>query len=286
MINITDVGRKGAEQVGELKILKKPDTNGVDGFVDGLRSLKTTKLEVRTADGVLMPVEVTPIPVAGRGISLLGKLSLLQQTGYMHDSSGVRHGMLSPNYDYTGRNRKDSIRFMPTNDGFTIKNGVWLPDAQHTLMLAGATSLESEGVGSDHHAIDPEHKAGVYGATSLGDMSKAINHAQHGVRKSGMSIAEGLTNGVLGNVFARGSIDGFDGFDVSNDYTGSEGAVFYIPKSYLESPDQTMGAYFGPDIDGVTPDRVFAGAALQANMMRGKNPNEYMKAMEVSECHN
>ncbi len=72
------------------------------------------------------------------------------------------------------------------------------------VRLAGGVSLsvmELVVMAIQNFAIEPEHAATLLGAISVSNLDIAKTHANHGVRKNGSSVATGLSNGTLGNVF-------------------------------------------------------------------------------------
>jgi len=281
MRNFIDTAKRGAETLGaEIDIAPKQDPNKHSSVIDRLKKINATKIPVETSDGVKKDIEVVGFPVKLKSLPMLQMLSAMQTAGYLRtpENGITQHGMLSPNFDHTGKNRKSSVRFQPVNDGFTIKNGVWVPEAKNA-------GLEAEGIGSEgSHGKDPEHRINVYGALSLGDIDKAKGHAQHGIRSSGSSVSRGLTNGKLGNVFAPDPVEGFSGFAEPIELDGSEGAIFFLPKSYMDNPEQSFGAFI-TDAE-FSAQQVLVGGALQVNRNRGNNPVDFMKAMEGSECTN
>lgn len=285
MKNILDHAKRGAENVGELAGGHSVDQSRLAVFIQKLLESKAfTKIEVDTTDGVKRSVEAVTVPVRGQGMNLLQALSDASPTVFLRHANRTTQGMISPNYDTDGRNKLGGVRFLGVrDDSFVIRNGSWVPEPTTGLYLAGATGLESKDVGgSDHAKIDvrkdPEHKISVYGAVSLGNIALARSHAQHDYRSKGGSVATGLTNGALGNVFAPGSIDTFSGFGAPITLDGTEGATIFIPRDYLERPTQSFGALMtGTDI---TPERVITGAALGAISDRGGNVVNYMRQME------
>lgn len=284
MNTIVDYAKGGVEQAGEVAVAQRVPVNTYESIVNGLLGRKRQKLPlVDSSGGDLISPEVVSIPVRDKhGMGLLRILSEAQASGYLYFNDKMTHGMLSPNYDASGQNKKNSIRFQSVLGGFTIRKGVWLPEASNALYLAGATGLEAKGVGSHDVPVskDPEHKLTIYGAVSKGDINIAKTHAQHGVRKSGDSVAHSLSDGSLGDVFSPKSIEGFNGFGKPIELTGNEvpNATFYIPVGYLENPEQSFGAYITNS--GLTPEQIVSGAAIRAVSSRGKSVSEFTKAME------
>ncbi len=283
MNTIVDYAKGGVEQVGDVAVAHRSPVSSYENIIAGLLRQKRLKIPVDSSDGVKKQAEAIGIPVSGKSIELLRILSDAQPAGYLSFKGETTHGMISPNYDSRGREKKGTVRFQSVLGGFTIRNGVWLPEAANAIYLAGATGLESKGMG-DCHSIpvskDPEHKLTVIGAISKGDINIAKTHAQHGVRESGGSVASSLTNGQLGNVFAPDSIEGFSGFGKPVELTGNEqpSATFFIPVSYLENPEQAFGAYI---TDGdITPEQIVNGAGYRAINSRGAVIGEFTKAME------
>lgn len=282
MNTIVDFAKGGVEQAGEVAVAHRVPVDSYEKLVSGLLRQKRLRIPVDSTDGVKKQAEAVGIPVSGRSMQLLSMLSDAQPAGYLSFGGETTHGMLSPNYDSEGKVKKNTVRFQSVVGGFTIRNGVWLPEAANAIYLAGATGLEAKGVGGHDIPVseDPEHKLTVLGAITKGDISIAKNHAQHGVRESGGSVAASLTNGQLGDVFAPKSIDGFSGFGRPIELTGREQppAAFYIPVGYLENPEQAFGAYI---TDGdITPEQIVNGAAYRAIGNRGGSVSEFTKAME------
>lgn len=282
MNTIVDYAKQGVEGVGELARNNRPEINNFSNLINGLLRVPRTIIEADTADGVKKSLEVVGIPVSGeRSMQLLRMLSISQAPGYLGTGNRTVHGMLSPNYDESGERRKNTIRFQSVIGGFTIRNGVWLPEPNNALYLAGATGLETQGSGSHSrpHSIDPEHKLTVYGAASVGDISVAKKHAQHDLRKRGGSVARGLSDGSIGNIFSGKSIEGFSGFGEPIELTGNEKptANFYIPVGYLDNPEQAFGAYIGSG--DITPEQIITGAALRTVSLRGVKTTDFVKAM-------
>jgi hypothetical protein len=293
MKTFIDTAKQGAESIGaEIRTIPKQDANNHADLLGRLASMKTIKIPVETSDGTRKDIEVIGIPVQGTGLPLLRMLSAVQASGYLRQPTlgTTIHGMLSPNYDHKGEEQQSTIRFQGVNGGFTIENGVWLPEAKNATFLAGATGLEGKGMGgSEAHGLDPEHRLNAYGALSIGNIAQARSHAQHGVRESGGSIAHALSNSKLGTTFAAGGgaedeAEKFLGFTEAVELKGTEGATFYIPRPYIDSPEESFGAFI--TTSDLSPQQVLVGSALQVNVTRGNDPLEFIKEMEGSTCTN
>lgn len=285
MNTILEYAKGGIEESGEVTPIHRPEISTYHSVVDGLRNMPGArqKIDVEASDGVMQSIEVVGIPVSGqRSLSLLRIMSDAQAPGYLHYGGQTMHGMLSPNYDHEGTHQKSTVRFQALVGGFAIKNGLWIPDPANAMYLAGATGLESAGVGGHDRSLseDPEHKLTVLGAVSKEDISIAKTHAQHGIREASDSVAHSLSDGKLGNVFAPQSIDGFEGFGRPIELNGAEqpAATFFIPMGYLERPEQAFGAFITDD--GITPEQIVSSAAYRAVKSRGSDIEYYTQAME------
>ena len=219
-MNYLEHAKRGSESVGQLQEAQRAaPMPEVVSFIGQLLTMKKVKINTDTSGGVKESVEVIPIPLRGQGFTIAKVLEELRPTVFVSSKLGLRQGMMSPNYDAHGRSKLSSVRVLPlARSNFTVTKakGLWVPDASAAASLAGATSLEAKGVGS--HSVnsslgaDVEHKLTAMGALSIGREDISINHAQHLLRESGGSVAEGLTSGKLGDLFSSSSLEGVEGF--------------------------------------------------------------------------
>jgi hypothetical protein len=173
--------------------------------------------------------------------------------------------MLTANYNPSGDTsgsfeRHETIKFIPLNQAYPL-TGKLLPDARMATMLAGAASAERAGVGSESNlGGDLEHQVTILGALSLGNSNIAISHANHAAR-SNSSVASGLSNGQLGNLYAAGSLGEFPGYGqaITIHRQSAGDTAVYVPDSFLEDPDNNA---FG--VSYQQAERMLVGAGMQA----------------------
>jgi hypothetical protein len=189
------------------------------------------------------------------------ELATYEPMVYARVGNKTSMGMLSLNYDTTGTDRLSTLKIIPLQQAYPLNSNLD-PDAAMATMLAGAVSAERAGVGSDKGVIasDFEHQATILGAVSLGDPNRAISHANHGVRKSGSSVATGLANGSLGNLYVPDRAgSGFTGYGdpvIIDQITAQPGDMLMIPDRWLDSEAAWGGTY-----DDAS--RIMMGAGLQ-----------------------
>lgn len=174
-------------------------------------------------------------------------------------------GILSPNYDEQGENRLPSIKVLPLQRAYPLisSRGNLLPNAQMATMLAGSAHAEGPGSGSHNRppSEDFEHKLTFLGALSLNrETIKGTDgsHVQHTIRRKS-SVAAGLSNGQLGNIFVPNGDGDFPGYDMPLVFEpgkalGSD--AIYFPKGFLEHPE-AYGVYY------TDAARIAYGASLE-----------------------
>lgn len=260
MKHLIDQGQRGAEQLGNLA---RPDTGlvaPVDPFLDALKQLPTTTVSVERDDGVKVSIEVVPLSLKSEQTKrLVHVLAAYEPTVFARVGGWEGQGMLSANYDEHGGQRLPAIKVIPLNEPL-LHDSRGIPDAGGVTMLGGAVSLERPGVGGHGGDVskEVEHRASVLGAVSVGRPELAKDHDQHSVRKAGSSVATGLTDGSLGNLYIPGEND-FQGFGSPAliDERNAASATIFVPRSYLDHPDRAFGSLI--DID---PTRTLLGVGL------------------------
>lgn len=270
MTNILELGKRGAESVGELYTPEaSPLPADLAQRLEIIKRFPSMRIEADTADGTKRAVSVHPLLLKTPQVfALVHGLAPYEPMVYARQGNRAVLGMLSPNYSGHGEadeQRLPSIKVIPLQAPYPLTSKL-TPDTRMTTMLAGAVSAERKGVGghSGRVAEDLEHKAAILGAISTNDPSIAIQHKNHSVRQQS-SLATGLTNGELGSVYAPDhSISEFTGFGqpmVFQQGTTSDTEIIYIPDSFLDA-DEARGTYY----QGA--GRLMVGAAMQTLILR------------------
>ncbi len=283
MKDILYIANQGADMAGEvIETTEIVTASADDPMLAQIRSVlldprfPRQKLQVDFAGDITQSEETREVAVrllvlgSSQGYSLAHAMATYEPMVYLQHTGGqAQLGMLSGNYATTpttgleasGYGRLPSLKFIPLAEAYPLNSDL-LPDARMATMLAGATSAERAGVGSElgNPAKDFEHRATILGAMSVGDSSIATSHANHAVRQSS-SLATGLTNGRLGNIYVPNGLSEFPGYgkpiEISREQAGS--AIIYVPDSFLESENNEA---YGVSYAGA--DRVMLGAGMQA----------------------
>lgn len=286
MRTLIEYGKRGTELAGDIKTVPNVEHAPYKKQLEYLLTLRglRTFVDVDTDLGVKKKLEVITVPLFGEGYQLARGLADGRPTVFVHTQTGLRQGMMSPNYDHEGKERLAAVKIQLLKQrAFEVSTKLWLPDADDAVYLAGVTALEAQGVGGHDAPVeqDLEHRLSVLGAVSLGDITLAQEHGQHAVRERGSSVAAGLSNYKLGSIFAEGSIGGFEGFDEPITFDGSENGKFmFIPVSYVENPEQAFGGLMDTS-PGLAPEGIVIGAGMKALEARNmlKDHGVYQKAM-------
>jgi hypothetical protein len=259
-------------------------------FVGLKNSLPLKKIRITSNDGVEIDRQARMIPLFGEGFELAKMLADVSPMVYLPGATGgYIEAMLSPNYDAHGHKQRPTLRALPVaKTGILIDTsakGLWLPDANQVMALAGGVSMEKPGVGGHGSGTgDVEHKNSVMGALSKNDLRLARSHAQHDVREEGGSAAHQLSNGKLGTLYAPGQIENFSGFGEPIEFDGktkNQTNVMFMPDNFFDHPDQVFGALLrGPE--GLTPEQFITGLGLGVLEQRGQlqQLDTYTKEME------
>jgi hypothetical protein len=207
-------------------------------------------------DGVIKDIEVHTLRLDdARVYGLVWQMASFEPMVYARQGDGrAVMGMLSPNFDGDGADRLHSIKVLPLQRPRPlVRRGTDLvPHAETATMLAGSAHAEGKGVGGHDvaPAHDYEHKTGFLGAVSLGRQTVVDGtgrHVQHAVRERS-SVATGLTNGQLGNLFVPNGADtgGFSGYAMplffSQDTVGPSDTIYW-PKDFLNR-DEAYGVHY------------------------------------------
>lgn len=279
MRNIVDIGKKGGERLTDLA-LPHVELRVDDPFLQmrlaAIRKVRPVTIQSEGPDGTKRPIEVIPLPL--RNERVFNFVHDIAPYGPMlYSSVGKRKGedadlgMVSPNFDTSGQERLPSIKIIPLRIAYPLTSKLQ-PNALMATMLAGATELESQGIGSEERArVDPEHRVTLLGAISLNNPSVALSHQNHEVRggyvdrASGLavpasSVATGLTDGRLGTLYSPDSDDPeFSGYgNPVNVHQGGATATdtLWYPKSFLDG-DAAFGISYSD------ASRIMIGAGLQ-----------------------
>jgi len=262
MRNILDIGSRGAEFMDVAAPTPSVDLVGVQQFSAIVDKFPTSKIECEVNDGTKREVEVHALLMSNPQVfKLIWEMSIYEPMVYARSGKRLVMGILSPNFDNHGENRLPQIKVLPLITPYPLvaRGTDLLPDARMATMLAG--SAHSEGKGSGGHDKPPEqdyeHKFTFLGAISLGKntiTTEKGKHVQHAVRQQA-SVATGLTNGSLGNIFVPGG-------DRTGDFTGygmpvvfdagktEPGDALYIPKGFLHN-EEAYGVHY-PDASRIT----------------------------------
>ena len=267
MRNIIDIGKQGAELADVLPPTPSVAIEGVQRFTPIVDKFPTSKIEAEVDDGTKRSLEVHTLLLSNPQVfSLVWEMSMYEPMVYARQGNRMVMGILSPNFDEEGIKRLPSIKVLPLEHPYPLvsRGTDLLPDAQMAIMLAG--SAHAEGAGSGGHdklpEHDYEHKLTFLGAVSLGKntIMKNGKHAQHAERVDS-SVATGLTNGSLGNIFVPDGdrTGGFTGYGLPlifrNGGPGPTDAI-YFPKGFLEN----QAAY---GVNYTDASHIAYGASLQ-----------------------
>ncbi len=270
MRTILDIGQAGAEHIDMTTPRPEITMAGLAPYLGIVAKLPTEKLPVEVDSGVQKDIEVYNLRLSDpKQFELVHRLALYEPMVYAKQGSRVVMGMASPNYDTHGEQRQASIKILPLQTPYPLvmkTSQTVEPDARMATMLAGAARAEGKESGSHQVPVaqDYEHKLTMYGAVSLGratilDDSRS-QHVNHKV-KAVSSVARGLTDGQLGNIFQPGSSETaeFTGYGMPMFfYPGritAEDAI-YLPKSFVDS-ELGFGVHYADAA------RIAYGATLQ-----------------------
>lgn len=281
MRNILEIARQGEDRLSDdIKIAESVDLASLERFSATVKRFPRQQIETELDSGVKQAIGVYTLLLANRQVfELLRGAAVLEPIVYARTQGRRVMGMLSANYDEDGRNRLPTLKIIPLQRPYPLTSNQQ-PDARMATMLAGAVSIERAGVG-DHSGLvsaDPEHRSTMYGAISVDKPSIAISHKNHQVRRTN-SVATGLTNGQLGNLFApdyaTSDFPGFgDPLEIRAEAVGPEDAIF-IPESFVDG--NNLESY------GVIYDdapRLMLGAGLQVLYeRRGRSVSSQIQAL-------
>lgn len=264
MKTILDLGKKGGETINEEPILHGMRQNDAHLLrdIEIVQRFPAMTIDVESSEGVKGSVEVHALALGNsRAFDFITQLATHAPMVYVRAQGRSAMGMLSPNYDTNGEFPLPSLKVIPLRQAYPLTNKR-LPDPVMATMLAGGVAAESKGVGG--HGIPPEvdfeHKATILGSVSVGDPDIATNHANHAVRKKS-SLVTGLTNGSLGTLYQPDrAVSEFTGFGeplLIEKSAATRQDFIYIPKSFLDAPEQAFGVYFDE------APRILLGAGLQ-----------------------
>jgi hypothetical protein len=272
MRNILDIGKQGAEFIDVAAPSPSVAVEGVQRFTPIVDRFPTTTIESEVNDGTKRSVEVHTLLLNNPQVfGLVWEMAMYEPMVYARKGNRTAMGILSPNFDEHGSDRLPTVKVLPLKTPYPlISRGTdLLPDAQMATMLAG--SAHAEGKGSGGHDKPPEqdyeHKLTFIGAISLGKNTITENgrHIQHAERTR-TSVATGLTNGSLGNIFVADGdrTGGFSGYDIP--LTFQQGAAqpsdaIFFPKGFLHN-EAAYGAHY------TDASRIAYGASLQIMYQR------------------
>ncbi len=268
MRSIIELGKQGGDNLGNY------DTPGaIETDTELLMMLTGIKeafpqqiIEAETDEGIKRSLGVRVLPLYKSNVfALAHRLAAYEPMVYAQSGGRRVMGMLSANFNESGEYRLPSIKIIPLQTAYPLTNTL-KPDARMGTMLSAAVGGERQGVGghTGRVASDLEHKATILGAVSVGDASLAISHANHGVRSTS-SVATGLTNGTLGNLYEKNdSVSDFPGYGsplTIHEATAAPTDMLFIPDSFLDSEEAFGGYYAGAP-------RIMLGAGQQALYLR------------------
>jgi hypothetical protein len=267
MKTILDIGQQGAEFMDVQAPAPVLAVEGVQRFTPIVDKFPTSRIESDVSDGTKRGIEVHTLLLSNPQVfDLVWEMAIYEPMVYARKGNRTAMGILSPNFDEHGTDRLPTIKVLPLKTPYPLvgRGTDLLPDAQMATMLAGSAHAEGKGNGGHDKppAEDYEHKLTFIGAVSLGKSSitEKGRHIQHAERKR-TSVATGLTNSSLGNIFATDGdrTGGFTGYDVP--LTFRQGAVqaadaIFFPKGFLHN-ETAYGAYY------VDASRITYGAGLQ-----------------------
>jgi hypothetical protein len=267
MRNILDIGNAGAEFMDIAAPTPSLAVTGVQQFTPIIDRFPTTSIEAEVNDGTKRSVEVHSLLLSNPQVfGLVWEMAMYEPIVYARKGNRIAMGILSPNFDQDGASRLPAIKVLPLKTPYPLvsRGSDLLPDAQMATMLAGSAHAEGQGSGGHDKppAQDYEHKLTFLGAISLSKNTITENgrHIQHAERGR-TSVATGLTNGSLGNVFAADGerTGGFTGYDIPLTY--QQGAVqatdaIFFPKGFLHN-EAAYGTHY------IDASRIAYGASLQ-----------------------
>lgn len=272
MRTILDIGQQGAEFMDVAAPTPSVAVEGVQRFTPIIDRFPTSRIESEVNDGTRRSVEVHTLLLDNPQVfGLVWEMAMYEPMVYAKKGNRTAMGILSPNFDEDGADRLPTIKVLPLKTPYPLvsKGTDLLPDAQMATMLAG--SAHAEGKGSGGHDKPPEqdyeHKLTFIGAISLGKNTISENgrHVQHAER-SRTSVATGLTNGSLGNLYVADGdrTGGFTGYGIP--LTFQQGVVqptdaIYFPKGFLHN-EAAYGAHY------TDASRIAYGAGLQIMYQR------------------
>jgi hypothetical protein len=272
MKNILDIGKQGAEFMDVAAPTPSVAVEGVQRFTPIVDRFPTSRIESEVNDGTKRSVEVHTLLLSNPQVfSLVWEMAMYEPMVYARKDNRTAMGILSPNFDDEGAYRLPIVKVLPLKTPYPLisRGSDLLPDAQMATMLAG--SAHAEGKGSGGHDRPPEqdyeHKLTFIGAISLGQKTITENgrHVQHAERTR-TSVATGLTNGSLGNLFVADGdrTGGFSGYGVP--LTFQQGSVkptdaIFFPKGFLHN-EEAYGAHY------TDASRIAYGAGLQIMYQR------------------
>lgn len=254
MKTILDIGKQGAELMDVAAPTPSVAVEGVQLFTPIVDQFPTSRIESEVNDGTRRSVEVHTLLLDNpRVFGLVWEMAMYEPMVYARKGNRTAMGILSPNFDESGSFRLPTIKVLPLKTPYPLvsKGTDLLPDAQMATMLAGSAHAEGEGSGGHNKPPeqDYEHKLTIIGAISIGKNTIVENgrHIQHAERNR-TSVATGLTNGSLGNLYAADGdrTGGFTGYDIP--LTFQQGAVqptdaIYFPKGFLHN-EAAYGAHY------------------------------------------
>lgn len=272
MRNIIDIGERGSQKLGNFR---HPQPEAIDHNLP--RQLALVKrfplqaIEVDTVDGVKKSVQVRTMLLSNPAVfRLVWSLAAHELMVFARHGGQAVQGMLSANFDTRGTSRLPAIKVIPLQNSYPLTSRL-LPDPRMATMLAGAVSAERAGVGGHDGVVtqDFEHRATILGAISVDTPDIALSHQNHGVRRSGSSVATGLTNGRLGSMYqpdaALGEFTGYGAPVLFDEKSVQPADAIFIPDSFI-GEESSFGRRY-PDAS-----KIMLGAGLEAlYARRGSN---------------
>ncbi|MGH7240718.1 MAG: hypothetical protein ACREGB_00285 [Candidatus Saccharimonadales bacterium] len=272
MRSILDIGNQGAECMDVAAPRPSVAVEGVQRFTPIVDKFPTSRVESEVNDGTKRSLEVHTLLLNNPQVfALVWEMAMYEPMVYARKGNRTAMGILSPNFDEHGASRLPTVKVLSLKTPYPLvsRGTDLLPDAQMATMLAG--SAHAEGKGSGGHDKPPEqdyeHRLTFIGAISLGKNTITENgrHLQHAERTR-TSVATGLTNGSLGNIFAADGdrTGGFTGYDIP--LTFQQGAAqltdaIFFPKSFLHN-EAAYGVHY------TDASRIAYGAGLQIMYQR------------------
>lgn len=276
MRSILDIGKQGAEFVDIAMPTPSIAVEGVQRYLPIIDRFPTTTMRSDVNDGTKRDIEVHTLLLSNPSVfKLVWEIAMYEPFVYarktIKDKAGalrtkVEMGILSPNFDEHGVARLPTIKVLPLKNPYPLvsRGSDLLPDVQMATMLAGSAHAEGKDSGSHSKPpeLDYEHKLAFIGAISLGKTSitEGGRHVQHAVRQHS-SVAAGLTNGALGNIFTpdgdrTGNFTGY-GLPLTFDQNASwpTDAIF-VPKGFLHN-QEAYGVHYKD------ASRIVYGSGLQ-----------------------